>query len=160
MSRTFEVINHELHVTITSLSEEEGEISFSMVIDQASPENFVSIDIKKFIKSMIPRSSSPSLLSWSLSKGEPWIYVLNIDQLREFGASHLTFTKFCLQKCFLQQMVNWLILTLNLIIQPSTKGQFKMKDQSWLKQSKFGKAPPPNTMNLSSTGSDNQNLCK
>ena len=60
-----------LPATITNLSEEEGEITFAIVPNENSPEQFITMDISEFISGLNIGPSSPSLLSKSFPQNNP-----------------------------------------------------------------------------------------
>ena len=66
----FYTMEHEgsfqkMPATITNLSEEGGEITFAIVPDEQSPEQFITMEISRFISGLNDGPSSPSLLSKS-----------------------------------------------------------------------------------------------
>ena len=72
----FYSLNHEgslqnLPATITNLSEEEGEITFAIVPNESSTEQFITMDISEFISGLNIGPSSPSLLSKSFPQSNP-----------------------------------------------------------------------------------------
>ena len=72
----FYTMEHEgslqkLPATITNLSEEEGEITFAIIPSEHSPEQFVTMDISRFIFGLYNGPSSPSLFFKSFPQVNP-----------------------------------------------------------------------------------------